>query len=67
MLNKLTFLSDNELNAFFSNNTKNGESTVYIVKFIILYNAAKTRQEYHLIYSDHFTMKAGQHLRKGVQ
>lgn len=67
MLNKRTFLTDKELNLFFDTFTKNGESTIYIVKLIILHNPAKNRQEFHLIYSDHFTMKAGQHLRKGCQ
>jgi hypothetical protein len=67
MLHKQTFFSDTEVNQFFADNTdKNGESTVYLVKIIIVFNPLTRQQEQHYIYSEKSIMKSGQHLRKGV-
>jgi len=66
MIHKRTFASDNDLNQFFQENSINGESTVYIIKVIIVYNPVEHCQEQHLFYSEKSVMKAGQHLRKGV-
>jgi len=64
MLNKDTFLNDVELNSFFRKNADNvGNSTIYLVKIIIIFNAVLRRQEYHIIYSDKMIMKSGQHHR----
>ena len=68
MLHKRTFLTDTEVNQFFKENTDaNGESMLYIIKCIILYNPVCQCQEQHYIYSEKSIMKSGMHMRKGVQ
>lgn len=67
MLNKATFLSDEALNAFFKRNSVGGQSTIYLIKIIILYSQVSKQLEYHIIYSDNHMMKSGQHQRVGVQ
>lgn len=64
MLKKLTFDSDTEVNKFFAGHDNNGESTIYIIKVIVLYNPVRQCQEQHYIYSDKQIMKNGMHLQK---
>lgn len=67
MLNKATFLSDDDLNVFFSSNCdKTGKSNFYLVKFIVSFNPFERRSEIHIIYSTDPTLKGGEHMRKGV-
>lgn len=68
MLNKKTFFNDDSLNKFFQENCDNdGRSHFYLVKFIVTFNPFERRTEYHIVYSTDPKMKAGEHLRKGVQ
>jgi hypothetical protein len=68
MLKKITFSSDDDVNAFFARNVDAaGNSSIYLIKIIITFNPEKRQQEQHLIYSDKVIMRAGQHLRKGEQ
>ena len=65
MLRKATFFNDAELNVFFGANCdKEGNSIIYLVKIIIIYNPVSQKQEYHLIYSDKKALKQGQHIRR---
>lgn len=67
MIEKTTFHSDAEANAFFREHTKDGASTIYIIKYIITNNPVTREQEQHLIFSEKPDMKAGMHMRKGCQ
>lgn len=64
MLKKATFDNNNDVNAFFAQHDNNGESTIYIIKCIILHNPIRQCQEQHYIYSDKQVMKNGMHLQK---
>ena len=66
MLNKATFTSDDAINTFFKRNSSDGQSTIYLIKIIILYSQVSKQLEYHIIYSDNHLMKSGQHHRTGA-
>jgi hypothetical protein len=67
MISKTTFANDAEANAFFrEHQDKDGCSTIYIVKYIIVNSPVTREQEQHLIYSESAQMKNGMHLRKGA-
>lgn len=66
MLHKDTFRSDEELNVFFRLNSIGGETQVYIVKFMVIYNPEIRAQEYHVLYTSEKILASGMHFRKGV-
>jgi hypothetical protein len=66
MLYKSTFLSDDEVNVFFQTNSIGGVTSVYIVKFLVIYNPEAHRQEYHVLYTSEKILASGMHFRKGV-
>jgi hypothetical protein len=67
MIRKLTFHSDEEQNAYFkSQEDKDGNCNINIIKIIILFVPGTHEKEYHLYVSFRDNMKAGMHQRKGV-
>ena len=66
MLYKDTFRSDEELNIFFRLHSIGGETQVFIVKFMVIYNPDIRAQEYHVLFTSEKILASGQHFRKGV-